>query len=300
MAVTEYDVVVVGSGPAGLQAAIHASRRRLRVLILGRADRSHAYREHIDNLYGVQDAAGSDLVLIGRQQAEQAGAVFLEEDAVRLDRTDARFVIETESGLAMRTKSIVLATGAAVPESGVTGETEYVGRGVSYCVDCDAPFFQGKPVAVVGGGSAAIEGALTLAAVATEVHLIAPKVEVTEALQARLESSGVIRHVPDELSAIVGGDGVEAVATKRGRRIPVEGVFIEPAGRGALELSLPLGLRLDPDAVGFVVTDEKQATNVPGMFAAGDVTGRPWQVARAIGQGCVAGIEAARYAQSVS
>ena len=102
------------------------------------------------------------------------------------------------------------------------------------------------------------------------------------------------------LTVDVACNGVEAVATKRGRRIPVEGVFIEPAGRGALELSLPLGLRLDPDAVGFVVTDEKQATNVPGMFAAGDVTGRPWQVARAIGQGCVAGIEAARYAQSVA
>lgn len=297
---TEYDVVVVGSGPAGLQAAIHASRRRLNVLVLGRSERSNAFRAQIDNVYGVQDATGSDLMVVGRQQAEQAGAGFLEEDAVRLDRQDGRFIIETESGLAMRAKSIVLATGASVPGEGVTGEQDFVGRGVSYCVDCDAPFFRGKPVAVVGGGSAAIEGALTLAGVATEVHLIAPQIDVTESLKARLEASSVIRHVPDEVATIFGEDAVEAVATKRGRRITVEGVFIEPAGRGALELTLPLGLRLDPEAVDFVATDDKQATNVPGMFAAGDVTGRPWQVARAIGQGCVAGIEAARYAQTVA
>jgi thioredoxin reductase (NADPH) len=300
MAVTEYDVLVVGSGPAGLQAAIHASRRRLRVLVLGRPARSKAFREQIDNVYGVQDATGSDLMMVGRQQAEQAGAGFLEEDAVRLDRTGGRFVIETESGIAMRAKSIVLATGASVPMGTVTGEKDFVGRGVSYCVDCDAPFFRGKPVAVVGGGSAAVEGALTLAGVATEVHLIAKEIDVTESLRARLEASSVIRHVPDVASSLVGGDAVEAVATKRGRRIAVEGVFIEPAGRGALELTLPLGLRLDPEAVDFVATDDKQRTNVPGMFAAGDVTGQPWQVARAIGQGCVAGIEAARYAQTIA
>ena len=300
MAFADYDVVVVGSGPAGLQAAIHASRRRQRVLVLGRPSRSHAYKEEIDNVYGVQDATGSELMVVGKQQAEQAGAGFLEEDAVRLERSDGRFIVETESGLAMRSKSIVLATGAAWPNGGVTGEKDLVGRGVSYCVDCDAPFFRGKPVAVVGGGSAAVEGALTLAGVATEVHLFAKEIEVSESLLARLEASSVIRHVPDEVSAIVGNDAVEAVATKRGRRITVEGVFIEPAGRGALELTLPLGLRLDPDAVDFVATDDKQATNVPGMFAAGDVTGKPWQVARAIGQGCVAGIEAARYAQTVA
>jgi thioredoxin reductase (NADPH) len=300
MAVTEYDVVVVGSGPAGLQAAIHASRRRLRVLVLGRTSRSHAYREQIDNLCGVQGASGSDLMLIGRQQAEQAGTIFLEEDAVRLERQDGRFVLETESRLAMRTKAVVLATGAAPSAAAVNGEKDLAGRGVSYCVDCDAPFFRGKPVAVIGTGSGAVEGALTLAGIATEVHLIAPAVDVTESLRARLDASAVIRHVPDEVSAIVGNDAVEAVATKRGRRIPVEGVFIEPGGRGALELSLPLGLRLDPDDAGFVPTDDKQATNVRGVFAAGDVTGRPWQVARAIGQGCIAGIEAARYAQSVA
>ena len=102
---TDYDVVVVGSGPAGLQAAIHASRRRLNVLVLGRSERSNAFRAQIDNVYGVQDATGADLMVVGRQQAEQAGVGFLEEDAVRLDRQDGRFIIETESGVAMRAKS---------------------------------------------------------------------------------------------------------------------------------------------------------------------------------------------------
>jgi thioredoxin reductase (NADPH) len=300
MANPEYDVVVVGSGPAGLQAALHIARRRLRVLVLGRPARSKVNRTRIDNLLGVEQATGDELLRVGREQARGAGAELLEEDATRVEREDRGFAVSGESGRGFRAKAVVLATGIAANVPRIPGERELAGRGVSYCVDCDASLYRGRRVAVVGDGSAAAEGALTLLGLAREVHLVSPGLDVVPELRAEIEASGVIRHIPRQLARIVGDSAVEAVELEGGERLAVEGVFIEQGGKGALDLATPLGVRLDDASARFVVTDGQQATNVPGLFAAGDVTGEPWQVARAMGQGCVAGIAASQYVRGVA
>ncbi len=300
MADAEYDVVVVGSGPAGLQAGLHVARRRLRVLVLGRAARSKVSRTLIDNLLGVERASGDELLRVGREQARGAGADLLEEDATHVERDGRGFTVAGESGRGFRAKAVVLATGMASVGPRIPGERELAGRGVSYCVDCDGSLYRGRRVVVAGDGSAAAEGALTLLGWAREVHLVGPGLDVVPALRAEVEAAAVIRHIPGKLARIVGDGGVEAVELEGGERLAVEGVFIEQGGKGALDLATPLGVRLDEASARFVVTDGRQATNVPGLFAAGDVTGEPWQVARAMGQGCVAGLAAAQYVRGAA
>jgi len=294
----EYDVVVVGAGPAGLQAAIHAARRRRSVLVLGKEEGSALSRGHVANLFGASATAGTELLRRGRDQAREAGAELVAEDAVAL-RTDAGHLIAVlESRREALARALVLATGAAVNRLGVPGEKELTGRGVSYCVDCDGPLFRGKPVAVAGGGSAAVEGALLLLKYASAVHLVAERLDVSGPLRQELESSGVVRHVPDRIVRIAGAGTVEAVELERGGRLAVGGVFIELGAKGMLSLAGSLGIALDEENQRYVVTDKAQRTNVPGVFAAGDCCGPPFQVAKAIGEGCVAGLGAAEHAKA--
>ncbi len=298
----DYDVVVIGSGPAGLQAAIHAARRKRRVLVLGRADRSNCAKGHIENLFGVEGAQGAELVETGRAQAGQFGAELRDEDATRLRKDGDRFIVKPETGGEVRAKAVVLAMGVAVNKLKVPGEKELVGRGVSYCVDCDGPLFRKKRVVVTGDGSAAAEGAMALLAWASEVHLVSPRLDVAEEMREEVASSKVIGHVPDKVTKILGSEDAQSVTgveLESGGSIEAEGVFIELGGKGALSLTAELGVELDPETFKHIVVDNRQRTNVEGLFAAGDVTGPPWQVAKAVGEGCVAGLEAAAYAKKI-
>ncbi len=292
-----YDVVVLGSGPAGLQAAVHAARRKARVLVLGRGEKSGAWKAHVDNLVGSGKTTGADLVRTGRDQAASSGAELREEDATGLAPADGGFVITCESGDEVSAKALVIATGVSRAKLGAEGEKELVGKGVSYCVDCDAGFFKDKIVVVTGAGSAAAEGALLMLKYANEVHLVTNGLECTEKLKADVDSSPVISHSPDKIVKIAGADGVEAVELESGDRIEAEGVFIELGAKGVMELTMELGLELDPESFKHIVVDRKQRTNVEGVFAAGDITGPPWQIAKALGEGCVAGLEAAAFAK---
>jgi thioredoxin reductase (NADPH) len=179
----------------------------------------------------------------------------------------------------------------------VTGEKEFLGRGVSYCVDCDGAFFRGEPVAVVGNESAAASGALTMLFYASQVHLICDKLEVSEALAHQIEQSGIQLYEGRKVTEIIGQDEVDGVTLDNGSRLDVKGVFIELGAKGAIEIASALGVTMDSEAPQYIATDKKQRTNIPGLYAAGDICGLPWQLAKAVGEGCVAGLEAAAYAK---
>ncbi|MHC4250868.1 MAG: NAD(P)/FAD-dependent oxidoreductase [Planctomycetota bacterium] len=294
-----YDVAVLGSGPAGLQAAVHAGRRKARVLVLGRAEKSGCWKAHVDNLVGAGRTTGAELVRTGREQAASAGAELREEDVTKLGTGDEGFIVTCESGDKLGARALVIATGVSRAKLGAPGEKDFVGKGVSYCVDCDAGFFKGKPVAVTGEGSAAAEGALLMLKYATEVHLVTRGLECAEKLKAEVASSAVVEHSPDGIVKIVGAEGVEAVELESGEHLEVNGVFIELGAKGVMELTMDLGIELDPESFKYVVVDRRQRTNVAGVFAAGDITGPPWQIAKALGEGCVAGLEAAAFAKKV-
>ncbi len=291
-----YDVAILGTGPAGLQAAIHAARRKVSVLVLGRESQSSIYHHHLENYCCLFPTTGEDIIAAGRRQAASFGARFRDEEVLSLSAENGRFRLKLEGGSEVLATAIVIATGTARRRLGVEGEKRLLGRGVSYCVECDCTFYRDSEVAVVGGGAAAVHGALTMLDYARTVHLVYETLEAAPALAEELRRSAVVGHPGRRVTEILGGESVEAILLDDGTRIPVQGVFIELGAKGVLELAALLGVRLDEE-MKHIATSRRMETSVPGIYAAGDITGPPWQVAKAVGEGCVAGLEAAAYAK---
>ncbi len=295
----EYDVVVLGSGPGGLQAAVHAVRSKARVAVLGRVHKSSLYRAHVENFCCMDGTvSGGDLLEQGRRQAEKFGAEFFDMDVVDIDRDEERLRFTLESGEMITAYAGVVAMGISRNRLNVPGEKEFLGKGVSYCIDCDGNFFRDQVVVVAGGESAAGSGALSLLLIASEVHLVYEELLLNEHLRYHVERSGVVKHPGRQVKSIEGGgSGVEAVVLDNGERIEAAGIFIELGAKGALEIAMKLGVNLDPETMKYISVNKRQETSVPGVYAAGDICGPPWQMAKAIGEGCVAGLEAAAYAR---
>jgi len=136
----DYDVVIIGTGPAGLQAAIHAARKKVSVLVLGKETKSSLFHAHVENFCCLFNVSGEEMLDVGRQQAANFGSVLLDEDVLSVSRDGQLFTITTESNITLQCKSVIIATGTARKKLGVPGEKEFLGRGVSYCVECDANF----------------------------------------------------------------------------------------------------------------------------------------------------------------
>jgi len=297
MAEELYDVVIIGAGPAGLQAAINAVRKKATVLVLGRPERSSLYRAHVENYLCVEGVReGAELLAMGIDQVKRFGTEYSPEDVLQIDHASDTFTIRVESGRTIKTRSLIFATGTSRKKLKVKGEKELSGKGVSYCVDCDANFYRKAKVVVVGNESAAVDGALTLLGYASEVHLVTKELAVSEKLLGKLSQSGVKIHQDTWVSEIHGENSVEAVQLENGKRLEVEGIFIELGAKGALELATAIGVQLDSETFTHIDCDRKQQTNIAGVYAAGDITGHPYQMAKAVGEGCVAGWEAANYA----
>lgn len=297
-----YDVVIIGAGPAGIQAAIHATRRKANVLLLGRIKNSAIYWAHVENyacVSGVTD--GKDLLEAGMSQLESFGTEMRPDDVLKIAQgedgpEEGLFTLELESGDAITSRTIIFAMGVSKNKLSVPGEKKLGGMGVSYCVDCDANFYRGDTVMVVGNQSAAIDGALTLLDYAAKVYLVAEELQGAEAMLDKLHASEVELHT-DWVQEIIGTGKVEEVLLKSGKKIKVDGVFIELGSKGALELATQVGVMLDTEQFKYINVNRKQQTNIPGIYAAGDIVGPPYQMAKAVGEGCVAGMEAAMFAK---
>lgn len=295
----ETEILILGSGPAGLQAAIHASKRKSNAVVIGRLERSSLNRAHIDNyicMHGVAD--GTRILEVGKDQARTLGAEFIEEDTVELRQHELLFTAKTETGKQIDGKAVIVATGVSRNRLFVPGEKRLRGRGVSYCADCDASFFKGKTVVVVGGRSAAAAATILLSAYAKKVYLVASKLEVDERLAEQVKATGVEILDYPSIASIEGTERVNGIELPDGKKLNVDGVFVELGSKGAFDLAATLGVMVTPE--GYVETNKKQETNVRGIFAAGDICGPPFQVAKALGEGCIAGINAASYVEGLS
>ena len=291
-----YDVVIIGAGPAGLQAAINAVRKKATVLVLGRPERSSLFKAHIENYLCVDGVReGAELLAVGIDQVQRFGAEYSPEDVLHVEHASDTFAVRVESGKTIKSRSVIFATGTSRKKLKVKGEKELSGKGVSYCVDCDANFFRNAKVVVVGNESAAADGALTLLGYASEVHLVTRELSVSEALQTKLSESGVTVHKNTWVAEILGENSVKGVLLENDERLDVEGIFIELGAKGALELATAVGVQLDSETFTHIDCNKKQQTNITGIYAAGDIAGHPYQMAKAVGEGCVAGWEAANY-----
>lgn len=295
--VQRLDVAILGAGPAGLQAAIHAARRKAAVMVFGKETKSSLFNAHIENFCCMFDVAGDRMLENGRKQAQGFGARFLEEDVLAITPRENGFELKAESGATFAAPALIIATGTHRNRLGVPGEKDLLGKGVSYCVDCDGHFYKGESVAVIGNESAAVDGALTLTEIAGKVHLVCERLDVSDGLKSKLERSPITIHQGAQVQAIQGAGQVEGLRLQKGGVIPVTGVFIELGAKGLLQLATNLGIQLD-DEMRYIQTDKQQATNVAGIYAAGDICGPPWQMAKAVGEGCVAGIQAANHAKA--
>ena len=297
MAETTYDVVIIGAGPAGIQAAIHAARRKIRVLMLGRIENSALYGAHIENYAFVPGVtSGAELLQTGLEQARSFGTEIASEDVLKIVRADDLFQLELESGRNVVASALIFSMGVAKKKLNVPGEKELLGRGVSYCVDCDANFFRNAVVTITGDRSAAVDGALTMLDYAAKVYLVSERLDVSPELALRLKTSKV-ECIPSAVRQVNGERAVTSVVLADGRTLETEGLFIELGSKGALELATQIGVQLDTESFKYIATNRKQETNIPGIYAAGDIVGPPYQMAKAVGEGCVAGMEAAGYAR---
>lgn len=291
---SEKDILVIGAGPAGIQAAIHASRRKASVTVAGKIAKSSLGWAWVENLFCILgEVSGEEMLKKGKKQAERFGVEFIEADAVNMAKEDG-FVCGLEDGTTIRCKAIVLSTGITRNKSNIDREKDFIGRGVSYCSDCDGPLYRGKRVAVIGGESAAYVAVENMTEFAEKVYLIDHENKADETRRRSLSEKGV--EVLDKTPAeIEGEETVEGLRFEDSSKIDVDGIFIEMGSRSVMELALPLGLL--PNEKGFLEVDRSQRTEVEGVFACGDITGPPFQVCKAIGEGCVAGLSAVEYAR---
>lgn len=288
------DVVIIGSGPAGVQAAIHASRRKVSVLVAGKAAASAAAGTEMDNYFGTGRVSGDALIAEGMRQAESTGAVFLGQNVISASREGEAFRLGLEDGTEVNARSVIIATGISRKKLGIPGEKELFGKGVSYCAVCDCNFYRGRRAVIIGNESEAAVSAEMMTGYASETSWVAWDVQANPALVAKAEAAGV-RMYGSKPKAILGEGKVESLELEDGTLIPTDGVFIELGARSSADLAMDLDVMPEMDDT--IKVDCDCATGVPGVYACGDVTGRPWQVAKAVGQGCVAGTNAAAYAK---
>lgn len=299
-----YDVIIIGGGPAGLTAALYCGRARLKTLLLEKATTGGqaATTDIIENYPGFPEGVGGfELTEKIKRQALQFGAEILEIKPVSgIEVAGDRRVIVTEDG-DFHARTLIIATGVEASTLGVPGEIELRGKGVSYCATCDGAFYRDKPVAVIGGGNAAVEEAIFLTKFASRVYIVhrRDKLRADKIVQERALANDKIEVIwNSNLKKIVGGTKVEGIVTMdkntlERTEIDVDGVFFYI---GSIPNTTFCEGTIDLDERDFVLTDEKLQTSMPGVFACGDCrANRLKQVAVAVGEGALAAVEADKY-----
>ncbi len=299
----EYEVIIVGGGPAAMSAAIYSARKGLDVaLIAKKLGGQVAYTASVENYLGLANTSGTDMVEQFRIHMESYPiAEVLGVNIVQVSKEDSCFIVTSEDNRQFRALSIIYCAGKEYRRLGVPGEELFIGKGIGFCATCDAPLYKGKRVAVVGGGNSAFTAVRDLLSFASDVHLIHRRKEfrVDKALVEEIaQAKNVTFHTPMIVTAFLGkekltGVRLQSVDGEDRLDLNVEGVFL---GIGLTPNSVPLKGLVELNEWGEVRVDRDQSTNVKGFFAAGDVTDvREKQISVAVGQGTVAALSAHRY-----
>lgn len=301
-----YDTVIIGGGPAGLTAALYTARAGLSTALIerGATGGQMATTDQVENYPGFPEGiSGAELAMKMEEQARRFGTEFVISEVDRIDLDGLVKYVRTGDE-AVKARTIILATGANPRKLLVPGEDRLRGRGVSYCATCDGAFFRGQDLVVVGGGDAAVEEAIFLTRYATKVTIVhrRDRFRAAKAIQNKALANPKISAVWDTVvEEIVGERAVEKVMTrhvKTGRigAIPCRGIFVFTGLTPATDF-LPLNVKRDSN--GYVVTDHRLQTSVPGVFAAGDIRSKDLrQVSTAVGDGALAAMMAEKYLET--
>ena len=302
MSESEFDIAIIGGGPAGLTSAIFTSRYGLSTIVIekGLLGGYLHFLDGIENYPGFPTINGTELAEKMIEQSRKFGASSITAEVKKIRIADKKFIIEMgQENLLSR--AVIIATGSNPAKIGAPGEDAFFGRGVSYCAKCDGPLFKGKTVLVVGGGNSAITEALFLANYVSKIYIlnILDGLQADAVLQNRIKSRPMIEfRLPYKVERIEGDDRVDRVIirslrTNQSEELNIDGIFVFV---GRLPASQPFMDIVKTDALGFIMTDEHLITSQKGIFSAGDVRSKSHlQIATAVGDGCIAGLSASNY-----
>ena len=290
------DIIIIGSGPAGVSAALYARRAGADVTVISRGSGVLAKAEKIENYYGLAEpVTGAELEANGIAGAKRLGVNFIENEVVGLAMNDdfTGLVVQTPNQV-FEAKAVVLAAGSTRLAPKIPGLKELEGKGVSYCAICDAFFYRNKTVAVLGEGEYALHEAEILLPHAAKVMLFTngkePVVEIPDTIEVHKEKMSAV-----EAENAGSMERVSGLRTEDGTVTPVNGLFVALGTAGSVDFARKIGAAVDNNRV---VADKDMATNVPGLYAAGDCTGGLLQVVKAAYEGAVAGLTAAKYVRN--
>lgn len=294
-----YDVIIVGAGPAGITAAIYAARKRMNCLVLTQTVGGQAvWSGAIENYTGYQFITGVELVSKFEEHMRGYGVTARENEPVTLLEAGDKSIIVRTSKTSYESRTAIVASGKVSSLLNVPGEMEFRNKGVSYCATCDGPLFADKPVAVIGGGNSALDAALQLVRIASHVFIVnrQPSLSGDTVMREHLLSASNITVLDNaSITEITGGTFVDGIRLRQGseeRAIPVRGVFIEIG----LMPNTAFAPSLEKNALGEIIVNCENETNIPGVFAAGDVTNVPEkQIIIAAGEGAKACLGAFRF-----
>lgn len=299
-----YDLIIIGAGPAGLSAAVYGMRTGLTLMVVEQTPMGGGQvvdTSEVDNYLGLPGTNGFELGQKFRQHADALGAVFQSGRVVSIHDGKDRKVVETADGAKYEARALILAGGAVHAKLGVPGEDTFRGQGVSYCATCDGAFFRKRDVAVVGGGDVAVEDAVYLAGLCRKVFLIHRRdsLRAAKSLQEKLFSCENVEMIWDStLQEIKGSDLVEGITLRQvrdgsERELAVDGVFIAVGMNPNTEAYRQT---VACDERGYIIAGEDCATNVPGIFAAGDIRTKTLrQIVTAVSDGACAVASAEKY-----
>lgn len=275
-----YDVIIVGSGPAGISASLYAKRRKLSVLVISKGNGALGKTEQIDNYYGFpKGISGKELYKNGVEQAKALGVELIEDEVVALNYLE-NFEVETVNSQ-YTAKAVILATGTNRVTPNIKGIREFEGKGVSYCAICDAFFFKGKDVVVLGSGNYAIHEMEQLKPVVGSVSILTNGEEMVENRDVEVDvDSRKIREFRGE-------DKLTEVEFEDNTKRQVQGVFVAVGTASSNDLARKIGARVENN---HIVVNENMETTVPGLFACGDCTGGLLQISKAVYEGAKAGL----------
>lgn len=299
-----HNVIIIGSGPAGLTAALYTARANLNPIVLAgwESGGQLMLTTEIENFPGFPNGiAGPDLMANMRKQAEKFGAKIIDENATTVDFSQRPFKVTNDSGEVLEAQSVIIATGASAKWLNIPSETKLRGRGVSSCATCDGYFFKGKDLVIVGGGDTAMEEALFLANLASSVTVVHRREEfrASKVMQDRVLSHEKIKvmynHTVDEILGANVVEGVRLKNTQTGEltELPIAGVFIAIGHHPNTELFKG---QLEMDETGYIIPKEHTQTSIPGVFVAGDVRDQRYrQAITAAAEGAKAALDVEKY-----
>lgn len=293
----DYELAIIGAGPAGFSAAIYAKRSGISTVVFDRGGGGGLLQiaPNIENYAGFDSIPGIDLVEKMKQHAEKYADFRFYEEVKEITASSPGFVVKTEKAI-YRVGAVILCTGTEHRKLDVPGEAELLGKGVSYCATCDGFFFKGKKVVVVGGGNAALIESIFLKQIGcTEVYVVHRRGQFRAEAIYEEEARGkgvhfVFNTIVEEISGkeAVSSVGLFNLETSERKRLAVDGVFASVGVLPQNQIAQSLGLKLDEN--GYIVVDAGQRTTVPGVYAAGDITGGLRQVVVACAKGAIAAL----------